>query len=145
MKIFILLLFVAILPSCTTYIIPKLSLVEQLGSIDSTQLVNRQVIGPIATHYEYLANPIAEIKCEDKYGQQNILTNSPSIEIRVTESSGKKTIFYFDRILIVNNQLLGVRSRFASFVDKTIDLENIQLIEVQDGKKNFKYSNNYSQ
>ena len=130
---------IVLLSSCTTYLIPKSSLMKQLGSIDSTQLVNRRVAGPISTQYEYLANPIATILCEDKQGESHTLENSPSIEVRVTETNNKRAIFYFDRIMILNDQLVGVKSRFASFVDKKIDLDNIQLIEIQDGKKNFRY------
>ncbi|MEQ8546340.1 MAG: hypothetical protein RIC03_00425 [Cyclobacteriaceae bacterium] len=140
MRILTVILLIVLLSSCTTYLIPKSSLVEQLGSIDSTQLVNRRVIGPVATQYEYLANPITTIRCVDKNGQSQTLVNSPSIEMRVTETDNKKTIFYFDRTLIQNGQLIGVRSRFAPFVDKQIDLEDIQVIEIQDGQKNFKYA-----
>lgn len=134
-------LLVVLLTSCTTYLIPKSSLVEQLAPIDSTQLVNKNVYGPVAGQYQYLANPITTILCEDKNGESRTLTNSPSIEIRVTETNNKKTIFYFDRILIVDGKLVGVRSRFAPFIDKQINLEDIQLIEIQDGKKNFRYAN----
>lgn len=141
MRIITMSLLVVLLTSCTTYLIPKSSLVEQLAPIDSTQLVNKNVYGPVAGQYQYLANPITTILCEDKNGESRTLTNSPSIEIRVTETNNKKTIFYFDRILIVDGKLVGVRSRFAPFIDKQINLEDIQLIEIQDGKKNFRYAN----
>ncbi len=140
MRILTMSLLVVLLTSCTTYLIPKSSLIEQLAPIDSTQLVNKKVYGPVVGQYQYLANPITTILCEDKNGEPQTLTNSPSIEMRVTETNNMKTIFYFDRILIVDGQLVGVRSRFAPFVDKQIDLENIQLIEIQDGKKNFRYA-----
>ncbi len=127
--------------SCTTYTIPKRTLVEQLVPIDSTQLISRIVKGPVGTRYEYLANPISDIACLDKKGQTQRLMNSPSIEMRITEVSGKRTIVYFDRTLIYHNRLIGVRSRFAPFTEVQIDLDEIERIEIQDGKKNFKYSN----
>ena len=139
MRFLVLIISAIVLSSCSTYIIPKSSLIEQLGSIDSTQLINRKVVGPISSQYEYPANPITTILCEDKNGNPQTLLNSPSIEIRVTEMNNRKTIFYFDRIMILNDHLIGVRSRFAPFADKQIDLENIKLIEIQDGKKNFRY------
>lgn len=140
MRILTVALLIVLLTSCTTYLIPKSSLVEQLAPIDSSQLVNKKVFGPVTGQYQYLANPITTIYCEDRNGEPQTLTNSPSIEMRVTETNNKKTIFYFDRTLIVDGQLVGVRSRFAPFVDKQIDLEDIQLIEIQDGKKNFRYA-----
>lgn len=130
-----------IFSSCVTYVIPKPLLISQFESIDSTHLVMKKVLGPGFLHYEYLANPITDIQCEDKNGQSQTLINSPSIEIRITEKTGEKTIFYFDRILVTNSHLLGVRSRLAPFINKQIDMANIKSIEVQDGRKNFKYKN----
>ena len=128
--------------SCKTYYISTSSLKEQFKNIDSTkfQLVN--VRGPMSEAYTYLANPIKEIKCVDKQNNLVELINSPSIETRITESNGEKTIFYFDRIYLDDSLLYGVRSRFIPSFDKTIPLENIVKIEVQDGKKNLKYKKN---
>jgi hypothetical protein len=134
-------IIVALLSSCKTYIIPKDMLVDQLGSIDSTRLVTRYLKGSVIGGFGYLANPIVEIKCVDKSGQPQTLTNSPSIEMRVTRTNGKRTIFYFDRTLIQDNYLIGIRSRFAPSVDAAILLDDIELIEIQDGKKDFRYKN----
>jgi hypothetical protein len=97
------------------------------------------VRGPIGERYNYLANPINEIECSDKNGNPSRLTNSPSIEMRVTETNGKKTIFYFDRIFVTDSTLTGIQSRFISSINKTIKLKDIKKIEIQDGKKNFVY------
>jgi hypothetical protein len=97
------------------------------------------VRGPVGERYNYLANPISEIECIDKNGNPSRLTISPSIEMRVTETNGKRIIFYFDRIFVTDTTLSGIQSRFISSINKTIKLKNIKKIEIQDGKKNFDY------
>jgi hypothetical protein len=125
--------------ACTTYIIPVDSLRAQFSGIDSAKLVNVVVRGPVGEKYNYLANPIRTINCVDKQNNPAKLNISPSIEMRVTDTKNKKTIFYFDRIFVNKNYLYGVQSRFISSTTKTIPLNDITKIEVQDGKKNFKY------
>ncbi len=125
--------------ACTTYLIPVDSLRSQFYGIDSTKLVSVIVRGPVGERYDYLANPIQTISCIDKQNNPASLNNSPSIEMRVTDTNNKKTIFYFDRIFVNKTFLYGVQSRFISSITKTIPLKDITKIEVQDGKKNFKY------
>ena len=127
------------LTSCKTYYIPTSSLIEQFKDIDSSDFKTVWVVGPTTDSYLYLANPIENIKCVDKNNNPIELKNSPSIEMRVTQNNGKKTIFYFDRIYLDDSLLYGIRSRFIPSFDKSIPLENIVKIEVQDGKKDFKY------
>ncbi|MBK6265519.1 hypothetical protein JKA74_10765 [Marivirga sp. S37H4] len=125
--------------SCSTYTVTTENLTSQLSGIDSTNLTPVRVRGPLGEEYNYLANPIDAIEVTDKKGNIVELTNMPSIEIRVTETNGKKTIFYFDRILIQENKLIGVQSRFISAIQQSIPLNEITKIEIQDGKKNFVY------
>jgi len=125
--------------ACTTYFIPVDSLRSQFNGIDSSKLVNVVIRGPVGERYNYLANPIRTINCIDKQNNPAGLNNSPSIEMRVIDTNNKKTIFYFDRIYVSKTYLYGVQSRFISSITKTIPLKDITKIEVQDGKKNFKY------
>jgi hypothetical protein len=129
-----------LLVSCTTYLIPIESFKKQISGIDSTKLIPVTVKGPIGEKYNYLANPISEIYCVDKKGNSFMLKNSPSIEIRFTYGvQNKKAIYYFDRININNNSVIGVQSRFISAIRKTIALDSINKIEIQDGRKKFHY------
>ena len=90
----------------------------------------------------YLANPVKTIKCTDKNGNPAELQNSPSIEIRFTYGEkNKRTVFYFDRIFVSDSSVTGVESRFISSMRKTIPLKSITKIEVQDGRKNYHYTN----
>ena len=139
LKVGFLLILTFSLFACTTYLIPVDSLRAQFSGIDSTKLVNVVVRGPVGERYNYLANPIRTINCVDKQNNPARLNNSPSIEMRVTDTNNKKTIFYFDRIFVNETYLYGVQSRFISSITKTIPLKDITKIEVQDGKKNFKY------
>jgi len=67
------------------------------------------------------------------------IPNSPSIEIRFTDTSNKKTIFYFDLIRFDGENITGKQSRFMSAFKKTIPISSVKKIEVQNGKKNFRY------
>jgi hypothetical protein len=139
LKVGLMLILTFSLIACTTYLIPVDSLRAQFSGIDSTKLLNVVVRGPVGERYTYLANPIMTIKCIDKQNNPAGLNNSPSIEMRVTNTDNKKTTFYFDRIFVNKTYLYGVQSRFISSITKTIPLKDITKIEVQDGKKNFKY------
>lgn len=136
------LLFLSLIPiACTTYYIPVQSFKEQFIGIDSTKLRLENTRGPAGDVTEYLANPIDYIKCVDKNNIPFELKNSPSIEIRFTENTNKRTIFYFDRVFLQDSLVFGEMSRFIR-VRKGIPLSNVKLIEVQDGHKNFRYVEN---
>ena len=126
---------------CKTYYIPVESFKSQFKDIDSTNLRLVYTRDPYGFISEYWANPIDYIKCEDKYHNPYELKNSPSIEIRFTENNNKRTIFYFDRIYLQDTLIIGDRSRFLG-LRKDISINNVKLIEVQDGHKNYKYVEN---
>lgn len=126
------------LSGCKTYYIPIDSFKSQFNEIDSTKLILVHTRGPAGDVVDYLANPIDYIKCIDKQNNPIELKNSPSIEIRFTDNSNKRTIFYFDRIYLQDTLIIGDRSRFIGFRN-SISINNVKLIEVQDGHKNFNY------
>lgn len=125
---------------CKTYYIPLESFKEQFRGIDSTKLRMVNTKGPMGDIVEYPANPIEYIQCVDKNNHPVVLKNSPSIEIRFTEHDNKKSIFYFDRVFLQDSLIIGDKSRFIHY-RKGIPIGNVKLIEVQDGRKNFKYVN----
>ena len=124
--------------SCKTYYIPIESFKTQFEGIDSNSLKLVKTQGPAGDIAQYYANSIDYIKCVDKDNNPHELKNSPSIEIRFTEHNNKRTVFYFDKLYIQDSLIVGERSRFI-ILKKTIPINNVKLIEVQDGKKNFKY------
>lgn len=137
-KIWIYLFVIFGLASCKTYYIPLDSFKEQIKDIDSVELRTVYTRGPMGDVVEYKTYAIDNIKCVDKDNNPTGLKNSPSIEIRFTEKNNKKTIFYFDQIYVQDSMIIGNGSRFIQY-QKTIPIDSLKLIEVQDGKKNFKY------
>ena len=127
-----------VLNACKTYLIPVQSFKEQFNGIDSAKLRLVKTRGLAGDVVEYLANPVDYIKCVDKSDMPYELKISPSIEIRFTEKNNKRTIFYFDRVFMQDTLIIGEMSRFVRF-RKGISINNVKLIEVQDGHKNFRY------
>lgn len=126
------------LGGCTTYYIPVESFKKQFSKIDSTQLINLSIQGPLNEGYNYRANPIEIIECVNKNGLPVTIKNSPSIEVRLTYGyRNRRIIFYFDRITVNQNKVYGVESRFFDFIRKSIPLDSITKIEIQDGRKRF--------
>jgi hypothetical protein len=123
------------------------SLKEQFAGIDSTNLKEVEIGGGgilMVSGNRYLANPITTIKCTDKSGNPATLQNGPSIETRFTYGeNNKRTVFYFDQIYVTDSTITGVKSRFIPSIRKTIPLNSVTKIEVQDGKKNYYYVNNH--
>jgi hypothetical protein len=132
-------LFIVLSTACKNYYLTTDSLKTQFRGIDSTRLRPVIVQGPMGGRFQYLANPIREIACVDKNGNAAQLINSPSIEMRISQADGKRSVFYFDRVLVTDSTLTGVQSRFISSIRKTIRLKDIRKIEIQDGQKDFKY------
>jgi hypothetical protein len=132
------------LTSCKTYYISPDSFKQQFAGIDSTKLklVEMTGGGSLWVTDQYLANPITKIKCEDKNGNPAELENSPAIEIRFTYGvNNKKTSGYFDRVFVSDSIVTCIISRFIPTMRKTIPLNSITKIEVQNGGKNYKYVN----
>ena len=126
---------------CKTYYITVDSFKAQFNGIDSTRLRLVHTRGLAGDIVDYLANPIDYIKCVDKDNKPFELRNSPSIEIRFTENNNKRTIYFFDRVYLQDTLIIGDRSRFIG-LRKGISINNVKLIEIQDGHKNFKYVDN---
>ena len=131
--------FLFFLSSCQTYFVSVESFKQQFGGIDSSKLKDVTVLTPIGSRIKYKALPVTTIKCIDNKGKSFELFNRPSIEIRFTDSNNKRTIFYFDRINVTDTSVTGVQSRIISSIRKTISLKSVRTIEIQDGRKRFRY------
>jgi hypothetical protein len=125
--------------ACTTYYIPVDSFKQQFADMDSSSLREVTTRGPAGDRVTYKTYPIDFIKCVDDKGNHFELPNSPSIEIRFTDLRGKRTIFYFDLMHVTDTSITGIQSRFIPSIHKTIFINQIKKIEVQDGHKNFHY------
>jgi hypothetical protein len=134
-------IFLLALTSCSTYTIPVDNFKKQFAGMDSSKMVIVNTQGPLGSIVQYQTLPIRYIECIDKKGRPFQLTNSPSIEIRFTDVHNKKTIFYFDLITVTDSTVVGRQSRMIKSIHKTLSLTSIKKIEVQDGRKNYHYTN----
>lgn len=125
--------------TCKTYYIPVDSFKQQFAGMDTSTFREVTTRGPVGDKVKYKTFPIDFIKCIDKKGNPFELKNSPSLEIRFTNYDGKRTLFYFDLISVDTAYVCGRQSRFISSIKKTIPLNTIKTIEIQEGKKNFRY------
>ena len=125
--------------SCNTYLIPVESFRQQLATVTDTTLRDVTVRGPLGETTTYQTYPIVWIECVDKKGKLVQLRNSLSIEIRFTDTTNKKTHFYFDRLRVTDSTVTGATSRILAPLRKTISLKAVTKIEVQDGKKRYRY------
>ena len=132
-------LTILILSSCTTYQLPLSTLQERFTEIETEDLKEVGVKGPFGETYIYKTHPSETVELLTKSGETKILTVKPSLEMRVTHDGGKRSYFYFDKVFLKDKYLYGDRSRFSNAFQKKIPIEKIEKIEVQDGKKNFKY------
>lgn len=122
-----------------SYTIPLTSFKEQFGHMMDLKWKEVNVKHPTGIITTYKTFPIQQIKCQNDDGKQVILKVKPSLELRITDNAGKKTVFYFDKIKVENDTIIGSQSRLLKSIQKEISFSTIEKIEIQDGKKNFKY------
>ncbi|WP_435579098.1 hypothetical protein [Gilvibacter sp.] len=123
--------------SCQVYTVSpesfKIQMLEypvftQLDSTDSLYL------GPV---YFY-AYDMEYVFVKDKNGQSKFLQNNPTIEARIYEYNGRKSVFYFDTMELKNDSLSGIRSFLnPERNDISIPFDSIERIEIQNNKKKF--------
>jgi len=131
----------SLLFSCSSYTISVGSFREQMVHANTENLKEVEINDPTNSHHNigYLANGIKSIIVIDKDGKEIILENSPKLEMRITQKSGKKSILYFDTAIIENDTLKGTKSRYFQNLKQEIPMNDIKKIEIQNGGKNFKY------
>jgi hypothetical protein len=141
-KTYRIILFVLVsitLHSCATYNIPVDSFKKEFLSFDENSLKTVTTRYPGGDEHSYKTYPIDTIDCFDKNGHAVKVKIKPTTEIRFTDSSGKRMTFYFDLIRVNTNSITGGRSRILSWMTKTIPLNTIKKIELQDDHKMYRY------
>jgi hypothetical protein len=123
---------------CATYTIPVNSFENQFAGMKPADMKEVTVQGPLGEKTTYKTFPQDSIDCIDKKGRNIRLEKLPSLEIRFTDSNNKKTVFYFDRIFVTDTSVTGTYSRILG-LQKSIPLKSIKRIEIQDGRKNYRY------
>lgn len=129
-----------LIASCKTYTISLNSFQKQLISATRENSKQVEINNPLFyKNITYSTNNISQLKVLEKKGVTSYLTISPAIEMKVTHRNGQKYHFYFDTVLLENGMLKGGRSRFVQKISRSIPMDSIVKIEVQDGGKKFKY------
>lgn len=135
--LYILTLFV----SCKTYELTPLSLKTQLANSSVEERGVKLNNASIFFNSTYMAVGLDSLEVYDKKGKIFYLQNSPSIEMRLINNEGEKFTMYFDTVVIKNDTLTGSRSRFISGIKHKVPFSTISKVFVQDGHKDFKYTN----
>lgn len=138
---FVSLILILFFCSCKTYYIPVDSFKQQFAGMQQSQMEKVTVQGPIGERTTYKTFPQDSVDCIDKNGTRIRLEKAPSLEIRFTDTNNKKTVFYFDRIFVTDTSVTGTYSRILGLT-KNISLNSIKKIELQDGRKNYRYVHN---
>lgn len=127
-----------LLVSCKTYIIPVERFKAQLETWERAgkqKVLTQGPLGGQRMHTTYAADSIYAV---DKKGQPVRIAMTPAVEIRITDTLNQSTVFYFDLVRLDGANIVGGRSRIVS-VRKTIPINSIKKIEVQNGGKAFRY------
>jgi len=126
--------------SLPTYTISPESFVAQFQGIDKVSLKPISISNPTShfTRIKYLANQIKKIEAVDKNSHRVLLDNSPALEVRITRTNGKRTIFFFDTMYIENGHVYGIKSRLMNLYGN-LPVAEIAKVEIQNGRKRFRY------
>jgi hypothetical protein len=127
--------------SCKTYYIPVDSFKQQFAGMQQLQMKEVTVQGPASERTTYKTFPQDSVDCFNKNGNRIRLEKIPSLEIRFTDTNNKRTVFYFDRIFVTDTYITGTYSRILG-LKKSISLNSIKKVELQDGRKNYRYVHN---
>jgi hypothetical protein len=139
-KVFFSSIILLIFTSCATYTITVDSFKTQFERFDTSSLREVTVQDPLGKRVSYKTYPIDYIEVVDKKGRKSFIEVKPSLEMRITDSNNRKAIFYFDLIRYDGEYISGSQSRILpSYFSKRIPVGSIRKIEIQDGRKKFKY------
>ena len=83
----LLIVLILFFTSCKTYIIPVDSFKQQLSGFDSSNMREVTTQGPVGNRVTYKTYPIDIIHAVDKTGKPVTISNSPSIEVRITDTA----------------------------------------------------------
>ena len=113
---------------------------KQFETVNSESMKTVEVQTPYGK-WSYEANPIATIVCVDKHNQLATLRNGPTVEMKLTYGARKKrSTFYFDRSYVDDGTFYGtLATTFKKSTQQSIPLDSVSRIQIQDGRKNFRY------
>jgi hypothetical protein len=121
---------------CKTYYLSPESLRTQLQSAGYAET---KAIGPFGNQLSYKTTQLEIIKCTNNMGAPVELVVAPNIEMRITDTSGKRRSMYFDRTELSGDTLFGHPSYILSNMTYQIPFTTITKVELQLGGKRLRY------
>jgi hypothetical protein len=125
--------------ACKTYTIPVDSFKHQFAPSKASPSKSVTTIDPWGKRYSYHTLNVDSIQVVDKNGKTTWLKSAPSLEMRVTHSGGKRTVFYFDLTRFDGDTIEGSISRLIPTWKKKVPISTVSKIEIQNGGKNYHY------
>lgn len=99
---------------------------------------SQKILLSVAGIYTFQVNTIDSIEVENEDGKKFRIKNGPALETRFTNKDGSIRILFFDSIYRNDSLVIGFQARLAPAYD-TISIDQIKMIEIQDGKKRYSY------
>jgi hypothetical protein len=132
----VLIVFLSILSSCSTYYLTSQSLKEQLQNIDPNKINDAYdfrlgLLGVALKGGKNFYNGIETIKCKDKNGKDMLFKVQSQTGIRLTDSSGKRIQLYFDSIFLRDSLVYGSKSHFITLPVTPMNIDKLTKIEIQ--------------
>jgi hypothetical protein len=132
----VLIVFLSILSSCSTYYLTSQSLKEQLQNIDPNKINDAYdfrlgLLGIALKGGKNFYNGIETIKCKDKNGKDMLFKVQSQTGIRLTDSSGKRIQLYFDSIFLRDSLVYGSKSHFITLPVTPMNIDKLTKIEIQ--------------
>ena len=120
---------------CSTYTITKDELISQLKENQNKKEVFQYIpVGGIATMFlsdKFESNQIEKILCYDSEGNKVYLYPNKDTELEITKKSdGDVVKMYFDTVFLVENKIVGLRSRLIQSMVREVDIDDIEKIEI---------------
>lgn len=132
----VLIVFLSILSSCSTYYLTSQSLKEQLQNIAPNKINDAYdfrlgLLGVALKGGKNFYNGIETIKCKDKNGKDMLFKVQSQTGIRLTDSSGKRIQLYFDSIFLRDSLVYGSKSHFITLPVTPMNIDKLTKIEIQ--------------
>jgi hypothetical protein len=120
---------------CSNYLITKDELVLQLKDNQNKKEEFQYIpIGGISSMFlsnTFQSNQIEKILCRDSDGKKVYLYPDKNTELEITKKSdGDVVKMYFNTAFIVENKIVGLRSRLIQSMVREVDIDDIEKIEI---------------
>jgi hypothetical protein len=127
--------FLLFLFGCSTFTITKDELVQQLkdnqNKKEEFQYIPVGGIGSMFLSNTFQSNQIEKILCFDSDGNKVYLYPNKDTQLEITKKSdGEIVKMYFNTAFLVENKIVGLRSRIIQSMVREVDIDDIEKIDI---------------